>query len=137
MEPVFTIHKTADRDEAKFVFTGIIGSNQETDALKVDLSTLEHADPSANERTCTVEGLRWHINGQGTLNINLAGPTPVKVAELCKCGQIDAGKLADAGGNVSFTTTNFASGDAYMVEVTIRKATGFTQTMESDECNKE
>jgi len=124
--PTTTNHTRSDNfNDGTFVFTAVFGSSQETAALKIDLSTLAYVDPATAGQTCTVESLKWNISGSGVVEVNLAGGSPVKVAELSGFGEIDGGNLSDAGGDLSFTTTGMASGDTYQVEIRILKAAGF------------
>ncbi len=109
------------------VHTALFGSSQETAATKVDLSSLAFVDPNNGTQTCSVDELRWNIQGTGQVTVLLGTGLPVTVAQLSGFGHIEGGALSAAGGDINFTTTGMSSGTTYQIEIKGRKAGGFVQ----------
>jgi len=123
-----------DSSRAVFLFTGVFVDTDETAVLKIDVSE-DFADenPQATAQEIVIEAVKWWINGTGTAKL-IQTPTGGSATDIVvmpggngELGQIGKTSLGAAGGDVTLTTTGLTSaGESYMIEITVRKAAGFS-----------
>jgi len=119
---------------ATFLFTGVFTDTDESGVLKIDVSEdFSDENPLAAAQEIVIEAVRWWMNGSGTAKLiqtpTGGSPTDIVVmpagnGELGRAGET---ALGAAGGDVTLTTTGLTSaGESYMIEVTVRKESGFS-----------